>query len=404
MAIGGNKSLLYFISSFSFLIRIRLTKNPMNNLEKFNMIQGLKKLSLTIIIFLSNGALLSQNYDYAKFFAEKKLEGKILLSKKKNNFDSVDYYLSKYENRLGYFYHYYKALVENHKGSAVQMKYLDTAFRKGMAIHCMGDDYSLFNSDAVYKSHALNFLKDYDEDYILQLQRMDYQDQKYRPTINAYVNKPESKKEQKKKDIDSLWSLQNKLDSINFRRLKQLISEKGWPSAKLIGITQCDGYKAPLPDVLVIHMGIGERKYQVEILKRVIQLCLTNEESWHTAEFMVFNIYQRSRRQFNEFLLLETENNKVNEEKSFFALYQMSETLIKKPAEIIELKCKDVALFNDIERCMLKVNTQIQISGLQDLYAELGRTRPEHLNESRFRFIEDKELEENAVLFRYVEQ
>lgn len=373
-----------------------------------------------LFLFLINQICLSQNYDYTKYLFELKLAGKMYALEKSSSFDSIDHYLRKYENRLGYKYYYYRALVENNKNSGKQMNYLDSAFRRGLGIKCMGKSARLFDSMTVAQSFQLNFLKAYDDKYIAELQRMNYLDQKHRAIIAGCTSKlmKESNqkegglgwdtllfsKEQKglKKDLDSLWRLQNKLDSLNFSRLNELIAEKGWPSAKLIGLGECIEYKVPNPAIIVMHLGTAERTYQAENLKSVILLCLKNEESWGSAESLIFNIYHRFRLEYSEFSFLEIKNNNLNETKSFFALYQMAELLIKKPKEIIELKCKDIALFNEVKRSMLKVNTQISLAGFERIYREMGRPQPEHLIDSRFRFVQDKGMKNGKLLFRFV--
>jgi hypothetical protein len=376
---------------------------------------------IVLLIFLLSQMCLSQNYTYDKHLSELKLEGKMNSLCQNNNLDSITFYLSKYENRLGYKYYYFKALLANHTVSGEQINYLDSAFRRGLSIKCMGKELRLFDSAAVFKSFQLNYLKGYDEKYRAELQWMEDLDQKYRPAIGEYMDKLKTDlhstdgsfirdtllytKEQRatKRVIDSLRQLQDKFDSMNFTKWNQLIAEKGWPGAKRVGMTECFSSKLPAPAVLVMHNGTSEH-YVIEYLKQVILLCLNNEDSWRNAETLIFYLYnsKRLRRQYFEFSFLEFENKKVQEVKSFFAIYQMSELLIKNPTETIEIKCKDVEAFNDVKHCMLKVNRQIPLLGLQRTYLEIGRQRPDYLSESRFLFVQDKEMEKDKILCRFI--
>jgi hypothetical protein len=71
------------------------------------------------------------------------------------------------------------------------------------------------------------------KELVLELKEMYINDQKYR--LYMLHNWDRLIKPENKKESDSLWHLQSVLDTVNFKKLKKITKQYGWPGYKIAG-------------------------------------------------------------------------------------------------------------------------------------------------------------------------
>jgi hypothetical protein len=211
------------------------------------------------------------------------------------------------------------------------------------------------------------------------------------------------KTQSKSQALDSLWKLQLRTDSSNLVKLDEIIDRYGWPGAKKVGDYYC---QRPGPDVtmLFIHLGNTRRDYQINTLKKVIDLCKKQEDSWQNANSLIFGLHSKFSRDFSEFSFLQIEDNVIDKTGSFFSVYNMSEILINSMSkQKIEIKCAKRSLYNDLKQFMLSMNDLIPISE-RDIKRrkEQGVYGPKKLDEESFIFVESPDIKDNVIFYRIV--
>jgi len=332
-----------------------------------------KNLFLSLLLF--NEFLFSQNYSYREYLNDKELLDKFDDYLENNKIDSFKISFNSYKYRLGYTYYKYKTILASFNSDPDQLKHLDSAFMRGMTPVCIDIYLNKFDSAKVYKSFKQNYLNSYNLELISLLDSIKYKDQQYRLLMDVeykknpklLANKLKNSSDTSKKNItnrdqarvDSLWQLQNLADSINHIQLKKIISNYGWPGAKLIGDFYCMR-RAPDVSLLFIHLGNTKRDYQISTLKKVIELCKKQEDTWQTPELMIFGIHTKFSDDFSEFSFLEIKNNHLNEEKSFFSIYNMSK-MLKTSNPKIEIKCSKTFLFNELKNLFYRQWNSLQL-------------------------------------------
>jgi len=364
--------------------------------------------------------MFTQNYSFQDYRNDHATLFKINRHISNKNIDSLKLDLTNYKNRLGFTYYQCKALIANHDSDLNQLKYLDSAFMFGMMPLCINNYLHDFDSTKVFESFNKNYLRAYNHRLLNLVDSIHYKDQEYRQQMNYWYKKPDAptshsktmadgqqvfkfKEQTKKRALDSLWKLQSRTDSSNLIKLNEIIDKYGWPGAKKVGDYYC---KRPAPDVtiLLIHLGNTRRDLQITTLKKVIELAEKQEESWQNACRLIFGLHSKFSRDFSEFSFLDIQNNHLNIDKSFFSIYNMSEMIINSEG-IIEIKCTNISLFNEIKKAMLSINNLIQISDKQnEIRKELGLPMSKKLDDNSFTFIESKDLKDNVVLYRIVKK
>jgi hypothetical protein len=282
---------------------------------------------------------------------------------------------------------------------------------RGMTPLCINKQLNKFDTAKVSASFKRNYLRSYDPLLINLVDSIHYQDQKYRQQTTYWYNQPDVpivynkkvmdnkqnfnfKEQTKQQALDSLWKLQSRTDSTNFIKLTEILDKYGWPGAKIIGDLYC---QRPGPDItiLFIHLGNTRRDYQINTLKKVIELCEKQDESWQSASNLMFGLHTKFSNEFSQFSFLEIDGNKINRSKSFFSVYNMSQILINATSRRkIEVKCAKISLFNDLKEFMLSMNTIVQTNDRM--------SSAKNLDENTFKFIVSSDLDDNVVLYRIV--
>jgi hypothetical protein len=209
------------------------------------------------------------------------------------------------------------------------------------------------------------------------------------------------KTQSKSEALDSLWKLQLHTDSLNIAKLNEIIDRYGWPGAKKVGDYYC---QRPGPDVtmLFIHLGNTRRDYQINTLKKVIDLCQKQEDSWQNAGSLMFGLHTKFSRDFSEFSFLQIKDNVINKTESFFSVYNMSDILINSMSKRkIEIKCAKRSLYNDLKQFMQSMNDIIPVDERTVKWRkEQGLFGPKKLDEESFIFVESPEIKDNVIFYR----
>lgn len=363
-----------------------------------------------MLLFIIGGQMFSQNYSYQDYRSDRATLLNINRHIRNNNIDSLKLELLNYKNRLGFTYYQCKALIANHDSDSNQLKFLDSAFMRGMTPLCLGKHLNKFDTAKVSSSFKKNYLRSYNARLINVVDSIHYQDQKYRQQMTYWHNKPDVpnadtrkgadeqqslkfKEQTKQQALDSLWKLQSRADSTNLVKLTEIVNKYGWPGAKIVGDFYC---QRPGPDVTMFftHLGNTRRDYQISTLNKVIELCKRQDDSWQNASNLIFGLHTKFSKEFSQFSFLDIKDNKINRDESFFSAYNMSQILINSISKTrIEIKCSQISLFNDLKQFMLSMNTLLTAS---ERFPDA-----KNLDENSFKFIESPDLGDNVILYRF---
>lgn len=367
-----------------------------------------------ILLLIFSIQLHAQTYSYQNYRKDQVTLFKLKRHIQNHNIDSLRTDLANYKNRLGFIYYQCKALIANNDSDPNQFKFLDSAFMQGMTPLCINNYLNKFDTAKVTVSFRKNYLRAYNPRLINIIDSIYHEDQKYRKLMTYWYNQPgtnskhlsDEQKEQIKQDtLDALWKLQSQTDSTNFIKLKEIISEYGWPGAKKVGDYYC---QRPAPDVTIffIHLGNTRRDYQLSTLRQVIELCEKQEDSWQNASSLMFGLHVKFSTKFSEFSFLEINNNQLNETASFFSVYTMSEIITNsKSNSKIEIRCAKSSLYHDLKNFMLSMNELIPISEKEiQLRKEQGLNGPKKLDENSFTFTASPELSDNVILYKLIKK
>ncbi len=366
---------------------------------------------INILFFLLHYYAQSQVYTYSVYLNDNNLVKTFGRFERANKTDSIKANLNKYKNRLGFSFYKFAALTE--KENTVKLKYIDSAFMHGSAPLCFKTLISKEDSLLIYNSYRRNYLGAYNKKLIKIIDSLYNRDQQCRvpwmaeeaafdsfkskisiPSNTVTLPALESTQKYYQKTIDSLARLVAQTDSSNFEALKKIVSKYGWPSAKLIGESYCNRPAADA-SIIIMHLGTTNRGYQIETLKKVIELCKKNEDSWQTAENLIFNLHQRFRKNFSEFSFLEIKNNHLNTDESLFSLFTMTTIMMQLPRERIEIKCKSVSLFNELKKEMLKLNVIISEINRKQNAGAVAK-----LEDSNFFHIKTEDISDDLVQYK----
>ncbi len=277
-----------------------------------------KIVYLFFVVVSASFNILAQNYTYQTYLKDEKLQGIFFNQIAESKFSDAQKTYTKYQNKIGFYPHYMKAILQHQKGDTNYLSSLTKAFRQGYDMKFLGKDYSFNPHDSLKltKRFKENYLQDFDKATILQIDSLIKQDQFYRKQTNCLNPRM----------YDSLMRLQTKIDETNQLFLENYITTKGFPTALKIGdyflgITPLDPY------VILAHMGTSKRAIQLNILKTNYQMCLQQKESWEKLSTLVFNLHHRFRNEYSEFSGLFIQNNQVDYDKSLFSLVVMGRIL-----------------------------------------------------------------------------
>lgn len=371
----------------------------------------LLKILLISIFSISNTNLVSQVYSYQDYLIDKQLEVKLRKNINNNEFDSLKLNFSSYKNKLGFLGYEIKSLIDTNKLN--RLRYLDTSFMRGLTPLCLPKPYRDFDTLIVNQSFRKNYLKSFNIRLINIIDSIHYRDQYYRQLI-ALENKKKLDINVKKSDkslillnnnyktkIKNYETLQDKTDSSNFVKLNETVKIYGWPSANKIGVYYC---QRPAADITTILSNINDSKidYLINQMYKVIDLCENHEESWQVPEWLINKVNQRYRDNFHEFLYLIISENKLDTSKSFFSIYNMSINLMCHPSEKIILKCTNRILFENIKNEMFKIskNHEFDKTYINDLKS-VHYPIPAKISESSIEYIEDKNIGQNKVYYKF---
>jgi hypothetical protein len=334
-----------------------------------------------------------QNYTFRTYLNDGEIAGTI---KHNFNVDTIQKYIGQFHDRLGYQYYLYQSVLKNQKDKKVAIKYLDSAFARGLDTLCVPPlVHQIFGDSVINKSHAQNFLKAYDLKLMKRLDSLVEQDQKYRQL--AFVK---GKRITLSDSLHAQWKL---TDSLNLVFLKALIKREGYPTARKVGYDFCMFGPRTAPELIIRHLGTNERDYQIALLKQVVELCLKNEEHWQKIGGIQFNLHFRFSNSYSEFTSLYYKGKSLDVEESLFSLSQMAE-ILQSPIQTVNIKCASARTFNELKAALLELNWSIPLPPNQEELVKLFGIEPrQKMLESQVIFEKDKSIPFGKVYYKIVE-
>lgn len=121
-----------------------------------------------------------------------------------------------------------------------------------------------------------------DLDLMAEFEIIQYEDQRYRREMNGV----EEKYGWESPQIDSLWVLQNKADSLNTLRITEIIDERGYPGKSMVG----DGY-ASTAFLVIQHADLA---IQEKYLSTITKAADDGEVRWSSVALLVDRINMRN--------------------------------------------------------------------------------------------------------------
>lgn len=348
----------------------------------------LAKVSLTCML-LTASILHGQNYTYRKYLEDGDIAGTI-----KNSFtkDTIQKYIGQFQDRLGYQYYLYQSVLKNSENKIVSIKYLDTAFSKGLNYLCLKPLMKqLFGDSVISKSYELNYLKSYNLKLMQSLDSLKEQDQKYR-SLSSLARK----RQQRSDSIMALWVL---TDSLNVIFLKTLIKNDGYPTAKKIGYDFCRHDRSD-PELIIQHLGEKQRDFQISLLKQLVELCLKNEEDWQKIHGLQFNLHFRFSHSYSEFTFIYFKKNTLDVESSLYSLTIMAGHLAS-PFKTMYIKCSSERDFKTLKASLLELNwaTPFPPHSLEDC-AKFGIAPLKKIVADQIVFVKDKSVPSGKVYYK----
>lgn len=346
---------------------------------------------ILVCLFLTGITLRSQNYTYRMYLHDDDIAGTI-----KNNFkkDTIQKYIGQFHDRLAYRYYLYQSVLtySNDRNSAV--KYLDTAFARGLDIPCMTPLIKqMFGDSIVNKSRAENYMTSFDLKLIQSIDSLHEQDQKYRQLRTSA-----GKNQVRSDSIMALWIL---TDSSNFAFLNALIQQDGYPTAKKIGYDVCRQGRVDA-EIIIQHLGTKQRDFQIALLKQAVALCLKNEESWRKIDALQFNLHFRFCHSYSEFTFLSFKGKKLDVENSLFSLWVMAQFL-QQSIKTMYLKCGSESVFNELKATLVELNWSMPIPPGMEEYEKLGFASLKKIQENQIVFVKDKSVPKAKVFYKIVD-
>ncbi|MBS1652125.1 MAG: hypothetical protein JSU07_08965 [Bacteroidetes bacterium] len=128
----------------------------------------------------------AQNYTYDAYEKDALVSQKISRLLEKHEIDSVNFYLKRYQNKLGFNYYKIKFLTDTTKENCY--KYLDSAFSRGMTPLCIDKFLNKYDTNHVQQSFKRNYLKAYVLSLIQTIDSIHYKDQEYRQQVALLDN------------------------------------------------------------------------------------------------------------------------------------------------------------------------------------------------------------------------
>lgn len=370
-------------------------KNSISSIHlKPGMKNRIKNASLQFLIFiLYSCCMQSQEYSFKNYLEDDKILNHIESFESLDQLDSIKFYFNKYKDNLRYHRYLYTSILLNSKDDARADKYLDSAFRVGLALRCLPKKlFKKLDVDYVNASYKKNYLKGFDARSIELFDSIRVQDQKHRALFSGSA--PRAR--------DSLFKLQDKIDSSNFVFYKKFLAQKGFPGIKKTGINICS-YAPPSPELVVLHLKLSERPFQIDLITGLIEACKKQEEDWKNVISLMTNLYFRSNHHFSDFNFLKVTHNKLNVDESLFSLYCMTDWLIKSSSDKIVIMCKDEHLFESIKAEMVKMNDEVKLPPVDEVMSKKFHIAiPKKLDSTSFAFEPSTDMEDDKVLFKYV--
>jgi hypothetical protein len=277
-----------------------------------------KTICFSVILICLLAELAAQNYTFQTHLQDEKLQTLFFNQVTQSNFLEAQKTYAKYQNKIGFYTHYMKAILLHQKGDTSYLSSLVKAFRQGYDMKFLGQQYSFYPIDTLKITTLFKkyYLQDFDKTAILQIDSLLKKDKLYRQQTKCVSPSM----------YDSLMKLQAKIDNSNQLFLEHYIQTKGFPTALkigdfFIGITPLDPY------IILAHMATTKRDFQLKMLNTNYQLCLQQKESWEKLSTLMFNLHHRFRNEYSEFSGLFIKNNQLNYDKSCFSLIVMARIL-----------------------------------------------------------------------------
>lgn len=373
----------------------QLSLNYINPKVSFMKIGG-TQLTPLLFAFFTNSFIYSaygQNYSFKNFLEDSKLREKIENYSSYFEKDSLFIHLKEYKDKLRYQGYLYQSILLNRRSDTSWKNKLDTSFALGLSYPCIRQGMFKENdSSYIQRSYKNNYLNAFDKSYLTVIDSLQVEDQRYRGSIVQGMEKHLK---------DSLLFLQASIDKSNFNFYKKLIESKGWPSFKKVGGQSCS-FKSANPNMVIVHLGVKEREFQISLIQKLVELCEKQEEDWGNIIWLLSNLYYRPQ-DYSEYSLLKFKNTKLEKEASQFAFYCMTELLVKMPSKRLVLKCQNKELFEDIKKHMLEMNSWVIIPYVdEEMAKELHIAVPKKLDTDYFIFEENKSLSYDQVFFKIV--
>jgi hypothetical protein len=342
-----------------------------------------------IALYLSVSGLYGQNYTFRTYLNDNEITGTI---KQHFTTDTIRKYIGHFHDRLGYQYYLYQSALKYSESKTASLSYLDSAFARGLDTICIPPLIKqMFGQGVINTSRSVHFLTAYDIKLKRQLDSLKKEDQRYRQL--AY------KKGQRKPVTDSIMALWKLSDSSNVVFLKTLIKKDGYPSARKIGYNFCAFGNNTDPELIIQHLGTKERDFQIEILKKVVELCLKNEENWDKISALQFNLHFRFCDSYSEFTFLHFNDHKLDNDNSLFSIMEMVKFL-RTPFKNIYIKCSSERTFTELKAAMFEINESLPLPPNMEDFAKVGLPIQKKITQDQFVFVMDTSLPNDKIHYK----
>ena len=368
-----------------------------------------------------NGGYKGSLYTYRDYLNDHYLSSRIFFEFQKDNYDTLAVLLPRYKNRLGYNYYMMMAGFLQMEHDPYAFNYLDSAFQRGAAPICIQRNIPGFKEEELQQRFLRNTMRAYNAVIIARTDSLLEQDQLYRKEIrklagyeavyktNYVVDMPpknwlEKLDVTKRRQIDSLLSLQKEIDYSNQRLLADMASAGKFPRAKKVGLNYC--YRnAPDPFQIYAHyfsysdVAIAG----VPFVKNDMRMCTYQLEDWGRIENYLQAIYYRDFEGFREFYFLKINKGEIDKFESALALNQMVVVMVLRKNAKLELSCSDSAVFEQLKNLLLHFSKYIADETEENSRGDNQTELREKIKRENIVFVPNSSLPPDKVEFRLVE-
>ena len=368
-----------------------------------------------------NGGYKGSLYTYRDYLNDHYLSSRIFFEFQKDNYDTIAVLLPRYKNRFGYNYYMMMAGFLHMEHDPYAFNYLDSAFQRGAAPICIQRNIPGFKEEELQERFLKQTMRAYNATIIARTDSLLEQDQLYRKEIrkladykpiyknNYVVDMPpkswlEGLDATKRRQIDSLLSLQKEIDNSNQMLLAEMAAAGKFPRVKRVGLNYC--YRnAPDPFQIYAHyfsysdVAIAG----VPLVKNDMRMCTYQLEDWGRIENYLQAIYYRDFVGFREFYFLKINKGEVDKFESALAFNQMVVVMVLRKNARLELSCSDSAVFEQLKNLLLHFSKYIADETEENSKGDNQTELREKIKKENIVFVPNSSLPPDKVEFRLVE-